>query len=212
MAISYVGMNAASGSTVNLPAFQAGDLAILLAYRHSSATAPDLPAAGWTNIATVSTTGNSGRISYRVLQAGDTSVTSTNQSFGQVIVLRGQKAAGPIGVNNTGAALVATVTVPALTVTDTGGAAWLVALAGQRSTGAGTDTNAKNVSGMTTRSGAVTNLGLHTKENNAANWSATAYDSATTNADRYCAAIVEVLVEPAASSRNYYDHFLGSAT
>jgi hypothetical protein len=162
MALSFVGLNAASAASVSLPAFQLGDLALVHTYRDGSNTAPSLPA-GWTNAASSGGANNSSRIGYRVLQSGDsTTGTWTNATEIAVMVLRGQDAADPIGTVANLAANSDQLQYWAVDLEDTSGLSWVVGFAGHRTA---TDVNTKAVSGMTTRSGAVGALGAHTAEN-----------------------------------------------
>ncbi len=172
--LSFVSASAISSSTITLPAFTAGNIAIAFAYRNGNTTPPSA-ASGWTTITSTSGANtNSRRISYRVLQSGDAALTFANATALQVIVLQGQSATNPVGASSSGGTNTTTMTLPALTVTNTGGQAWLLGFGGSK----GTTANQKSVSGMTTRSLSVGTLGLHTKENNTGNFSAVSYSSA----------------------------------
>jgi hypothetical protein len=162
MALSYVGGNGANQPTVTLPTFAAGDIAIVFAFNGGNNTPPTLPT-GWTNIASSGANSHSSRIGYRVLQTGDTSTgTWTTATHIQVMVLRGQRATSPIGVNigQGGAANTNTPIYTHFTLTSPG-SSWVAAFAGH---GQATDVNTKNITGWTTRSVSVTALGMHTKE------------------------------------------------
>lgn len=159
MALSYVGGDAASGSSVTLPSFVAGDIALTFAYRDGNNTPPTLHAS-WTNIASSGASNNSSRLGYRILQTGDTTTgTWTNATEIEVIVLRGQHDTTPIGAHSAGGASSNQISYAALTPTVTTGTSWVAGFAGHRSA---TDVNSKAVTGMTTRSGAITSLGVHT--------------------------------------------------
>ncbi len=169
MALSYVGYASAASASVALPAFTAGDLAIVFAYRDGSNTAPSLPG-GWTNRTSAGGTSNSFRVGYRVLQASDTTTSVwTNATEIQVLVLRGQHPTAPLGTDQlafNGSGTSITYTAP-LTLNVTDGSSWIVGLAGHRTA---TDVLSRTVTGMTTRSsgGAATSLGAHTEQ--AAAW------------------------------------------
>jgi Concanavalin A-like lectin/glucanases superfamily len=197
--ISYVGMNSAAASSVTLPVgWEVGDLAIAHAYRDGGSNTSPTAADGWTDIATSNGVNlNSRRIAYRILESGD---TTTGPNLGatqsQVIVLRGAHSTSPIGANSSGGGLTATPQLPALTVTDTSGTGWLIGFAGVRTDGTNS-ANAKDVSGMATRSGDTVNLGLHIKSGNTSNFSASNYSSAIDGTDvRWRSDTVEVLAAP----------------
>jgi hypothetical protein len=96
MAVSFVGYASAAGSSVTLPAFNAGDLALVFAFRDGSNTAPTL-GFGFTDVAGSGANSSSSRVGYRVLATGDTTTeTWTNATEIQVLVLRGQNSS-PIG-------------------------------------------------------------------------------------------------------------------
>ena len=103
-AITHVGSLSAAGSSISLPSgWQAGDLALVFAYRDTGSTAPGVPT-GFTSV-TSATGGSSGSyraalLAYRYLQAGDASFTSSNATDMQVMVLRGTAPSSPVGSFN----------------------------------------------------------------------------------------------------------------
>lgn len=163
MSLSYVGGTAAATSSVSLPTFAEGDIALCLAYRDGSNSPPGLPSSGWTGIAASGANNNSSRLGYRVLQGGETTTgTWANATEVQVVILRGQHSAAPIGANAPGGANNSNqLSYTGFTLSDTSGTSWIVGMAGH---GTATNVNSKAVSGMTTRSNGVTSLGAHTAE------------------------------------------------
>ena len=134
--INIVG-GAVGTNTATLPPFNAGDVAIVFAFRDGSATNPAVPGT-FTNI-TNTTDGTSCSVSagWRRLQGGDTTVgTWTNASRVSVLVVRGLLSSGtPVGAFAGGAGTTNTLTYPALgTFTDASGASRVARFAGHRST------------------------------------------------------------------------------
>lgn len=88
MVAAYVSSAVASASSVNLPVFVEGDVAIVVAL-NAPGTVPSLPA-GWTGISSATDGTNAARAGYRVLAASDTSTgTWTGADFIGVAVYRG---------------------------------------------------------------------------------------------------------------------------
>lgn len=167
MSLSFVGAADAAAATVNLPAFTAGDLAIVFAFRDGSTTAPTLPA-GWTGIDTGSTgsggTAGSHRTGYRVLVGGDTTTGAwTNATDIAVMIVRGQHASAPIDQSSAnGGATNQLAYAAASAFIDQGGDAWVLGFGASRTA---TDVSSKAVTGWTTRStGTNTAIGYHTHE------------------------------------------------
>jgi hypothetical protein len=163
MAISYISAAYAAAATVNLPTFQAGDLAVVFAYRNGSTAAPTVPTPTFTSlIADAGANTNARAIGYRILQAGDTTTgTWTNATAIEVIVLRAVNPTTPIGNRASGGTNTATMTLPAVSpLAITNGTSWVIGFGGSKSTNA----NGMTVTGMTARNGSVTALGLHTAE------------------------------------------------
>src|SRR5512133_3762205 len=95
MTISYVGAASAASNTVNLPTFQIGDFAIVIAGRDTAGSSPTVPS-GWTSYATITR----GVVGYRFLQAGDSSTdTWTNAEMIGVVIYRGVNTDYPIDSN-----------------------------------------------------------------------------------------------------------------
>ena len=192
MAIGKVGDAQAAATSVALPTpFDVGDLAVVFAYRNASTTPPTIPA-GWTEV--TKTTGadtNSRAIGYRVLEAGDTSTgTWTNATAITVIVLRGQKVSGPIGVKASGGTNTTTLTTPKLEGMAAGGSSWVVAFAGSKATNA----NARTLAETTDEGSSVTALNLATGRN-ISSWASRNYSATVGTAGNRTDA-VEVLAEP----------------
>jgi hypothetical protein len=132
MALSFVGATGGTASAGLPSGWQAGDLAIVFAYRDGSTTAPSLPT-GWTNIINGGANTNSQRVGYRILQSGDTGTgTWTNATTVICVVYRGQDAT-PIGASAQNGGSSTTVTYPALTLQRTDGSSWVLCAAGHRS-------------------------------------------------------------------------------
>lgn len=195
MALSFISRAAAAANTVALPAFQAGDLAVVFAYRNASTTAPTVPATFTSVIADAGANTNSRAIGTRVLQSGDTSIgTWTNATAVQVVVLRGQKVTSPVATRSSGGTNTTTLTSPALTVTNTGGTAWLLFFGGSKATNA----NSPTLPGTTTISTSGNSIGALCcayKSGNTANWSATNWSAAVGVAGNRMDTL-EILAEP----------------
>lgn len=116
MAITYVGAaSAAAANNVNLPTFQAGDVAIVVAARWDSTTAP-LAAPGWRTTTIGGGTLSSARVGIRVLQAGDTNTGSwLNAQKVGVAVYRGVDQRAPLDVSMSGVLTETATTNAALT-------------------------------------------------------------------------------------------------
>jgi uncharacterized repeat protein (TIGR02543 family) len=134
----FVGANSATGTTVAIPAHQAGDLIVIFAYNDASDDAPNMPS-GWTEIGTGSgSAGNSSSLGYRVATSSGTtsgSWTSANATILSVSVFRGQNIVSPIGANahnfNDNSS---TVTYPGLSLSVTDGTSWVLGFAGHDAT------------------------------------------------------------------------------
>lgn len=175
MAITKVGSADAATNVATLPAFTAGDLALVFAFRDGSTTPPSLPA-GWTDLGTGSTTSCSFRIGYRVLVGGDTTTgTWTNATEVEVLVVTGQEANDPIGAIVTNAAVSATPTWAALTLQEQGGSSWVALLGVHRSA---TNMNSVALTGTTNESPAQGAIADHTARG-VSSWAST---SKTVNA------------------------------
>lgn len=87
MAISFVAAASASANTVTLPAFQAGDLAIVFAYRSGNSGLPTVPA-GWTPYKSISSgLPAAGRLAYRWLVTGDTTTGVFTNSIRTLVAI-----------------------------------------------------------------------------------------------------------------------------
>jgi hypothetical protein len=149
MAISFIGQ--ATGTTsATLPAFNAGDFAIVFAFNAGSTTAPTTPT-GWTNIlAPAGANTCSMKLGFRILQTGDTTTgTWTNATLVVVHVYRGVTA---IGGSASASGASTTVSYPALTMQAAQGTSWVAGFAGHRSVDTALETPP---TGMTNRSDVV---------------------------------------------------------
>lgn len=132
MSISFIG-GAVGTTTATLPTHAAGDLLLAFAHRDGSTTAPSLPA-GWTGIGSGGANLNSSRLAYKVAaSSGETSGTWTNATGLLILVYRGTDTTTPIGGFTAGGASSLSVAYPAVTMTDTSGASWIVGVFGHRS-------------------------------------------------------------------------------
>jgi hypothetical protein len=188
MAITKIGAAFATANTANLPAFAAGDLAVVFAYRNNNATAPSLPA-GWTNINSLGSNTNSQRTGYRVLVGTDTTTgVWTNATHIEVIVLRGQSTNSPVGGQLSRGDNTTTLATPAVSLAHGDSTSWVVAFAGSKAT----DANTKTLAGTTDEASTVTALNLATGRG-VASWAQTNYSAAVNAAGNQLSA-VEVLV------------------
>jgi hypothetical protein len=192
MALSFVGYRSAIGSSVALPTFVTGDLALVAVYRDGSNTSPSI-ASGWTTLAAQGANSNSLRIGYRVLQTGDsTTGTWTNATEIQVIVLRGQLDTTPIGAAfGIASAASSLIQYAGLTYTAPS-TSWGIGFAGHRTA---TNVNSASVTGWTNRStGSTTpSVSCHT-DASPTNLDPTDFSVNTTAAWR--SYVVEVLAGP----------------
>ena len=90
MALTLVGSATVAGTTIAIPAHQAGDFIVIFAYRNGSNTLPGIPS-GWNDDATnASNTTNTGRVGSRVAtSSGTVSGTWTSATRLAVQVWRG---------------------------------------------------------------------------------------------------------------------------
>lgn len=130
MAISFIGQ-ATGTNTATMPAHAAGDLIVVFAYRDGSNTAPTL-ASGYTSWHTAGVNTNSCVVGYKIAASSSETVgTWTNATSTIVHVYRATGTISAGAAAGTGSTA-ATVTYPALTLQDAGGASWVVAFAGHR--------------------------------------------------------------------------------
>lgn len=171
MSISFVGIADAAGASATLPAFNAGDVAYVFAFRDGSTTAPTLPA-GWTLIDAAGANTCSYRAGYRVLVGGDTTTgTWTNATDLVCVVLRGVDVGVPFGTENTAGGASTSMNWPALgAFHDSTARAWVLCMGAHRTA---TDVSTVALAGTTNRSPATTTVAAHTKASTTT-WSATA--------------------------------------
>lgn len=152
MAITFIGANQVAGTSVSIPAHQAGDLILMFAYRSSSATAPSVPGGGtgpWTTVNSSGGNTNSAVVAYRIATGpGTTSGTWTNATHLHVSVYRGASQTNPIGTTAVTGAANSTIVVPGLTLQRSDGTSVVWNAHGHRSA----STNIAAPSGMTRRS------------------------------------------------------------
>lgn len=177
MAITKVGSADAAAASVALPAFTAGDLAIVFAFRDGSTTAPSLPS-GWSGLSSGSTTSCSWRTGFRVLVGGDTTTgTWTNATEVVVIVLSGYDTVDPFIFASSNNAVSATPNWPAVSLSEADGSSWVVLFGVHRSA---TDMNTVALTGTTNESPTNGAIALHTVRDTSTAWSST---SKTVNAN-----------------------------
>ena len=134
-AITHVGGQSASGSSISLPSgWQAGDLALVFAYRDASATVPTPPGT-FTSVTSASGGFISGYraavLAYRYLQAGDGSFAFNNATDVQVMVLRGTAPSSPVGSSNSNDATSGTLSYNSLS--GLAATSWVVGFGGNTS-------------------------------------------------------------------------------
>jgi hypothetical protein len=200
VAISYVG-GAAGTNSATLPSFQAGDLAVVFAFRDGSTTNPTVPA-GWTNISnTTDGTSCSASIGYRVLTPADTATgTWTNASRTVVVVYRGGRPWLSVGGGANGAGTTNTVAYTALTMSVADGTSWVVGLVGHRSVDTTIDSAA--ITGMTARTSGVdatAEAAAWDTNGGVSSWSTT-NQTITGTASGWVTRTVEILALPAQDS------------
>lgn len=123
---SATGSGLSAGNTsVTVPAHAAGDM--LIAFGAGQSGIPAVPA-GWTSIATVSSTaGRHGRAVYKIGSGNSETVTfasgsgSSGSSYSSVVVLRNVLGIGAVAVAQNNNAGSTTITLPALALQDTSG-------------------------------------------------------------------------------------------
>lgn len=169
MSISFVGAQGNAGTTVTIPAHEAGDLILLLAFRDGSTAPITTPAAGgtvpsWVSIAFVGLNFYSYNFRYAIATASNTtSGTWTSATEVLCLIYRGTKAIGSSGsangINNV-------ITYPARTLNRANGTSWVVGVAGHR--------NASNVeqapTGMTNRVATGTEIAGHDTNGPVSSW------------------------------------------
>ena len=128
--LAYKSSSAVAASTMTLPTHATGDLIVMVSIRNGSTTAPTLPAGvGWIEPAACTAGGNSTsyRVAYKVAtSASEAAGTWTNATHLIAHVYSGGTSVAACA--STSAASSTTVTYPALTMTDTDGSSWLMAV------------------------------------------------------------------------------------
>lgn len=133
MAQQYIGGTTGTNSCTLPAGWQAGDLAVVFAYRDGNTGAPTIPAT-FTSLLSAGANSNSAASASRVLQAGDSSFTFTNSTSVICLVYRG--VGGVIGIGNRtqGGTTGTNIVYPAVTLSNTSGSSWVIRFAGHRST------------------------------------------------------------------------------
>lgn len=170
MAISFVGAQGNTGTTVTIPTHQAGDLILLFAYKDGSATSIGTPTAGgtvpsWISINFGGSSLNSTNFRYAVATASNTtSGTWSTATEIFCLVYRGTKAIGAsAAANNT----TNVISYPELTLNRANGTSWVVGVAGHRSA-----TNVEQApTGMTNRVSSGTEAAGHDTDGTVSSWS-----------------------------------------
>lgn len=171
MAISYIGSESTDGTSVTIPAHQAGDLLLFNSFRDGSNSTPTKPA-DITQLDT-NTTNSAGALSgYKIAASGsETSGTWTNATEVSVMVFRGVDNTTPIGDHQPATGSSTTISFPALTMTVGDGTSWVAGMAYHRST----DTNmATTPTGMTLRlneQNGSDEVGLYDTNGGVSSWS-----------------------------------------
>jgi len=178
----FVGANSAATTSVSIPAHQAGDLIIIMAYRRST-TIPGLPA-GWTNITTSSADASAIRLAYKIAESGsETSGTWTNAQTTAVQVFRNHDG---IGAWDVGSGSGSTLNYPAVNFNVTNGSSWAAGFGGH--------SNATNVeqapTGMVNYTSAGTEIAAHNTNGGVSSWSSQNVTVNTSNG--WKTAVVEV--------------------
>lgn len=204
-ALSWQGAASAAATSVAIPTHAVGDIIVLFAFRNGSSAGVSAPAAGgtvptWISLQSPSTTGISGQGSYFVATATNhTTGTWTNATLVAVGVVRGQHPSSPIGGNNNNATGTATADCPgaAITLADSSGASFILALIG-----AGTPQVAFNTapSGWTRRTttnptpGSAPGICINTKDTTTSGAAVTQSNGGSATGD--ATMVVEIKVAP----------------
>ena len=174
MAISFQGANGGAGSSVAIPAHQAGDLLVVFCQAQSGGL-PTAPAAGGTVPTWTAQGGAGGSFSNcRIFTAVATSSSHTTGSFATTwsiiaAVVRGQKVSGPVGgLAYTGEGTGAAIPMPGVTLSKSDGSSLLLYFTGAGdSTGNQSGTWSAAPAGWTARydqNGYVTSCSVMTKD------------------------------------------------
>lgn len=197
MAISFVGV-AAGTNSATLPSFQAGDVAVVFAFRDGNVTNPTIPT-GWTNITNTSDgTSCSVSVGWRRLLATDTTTgTWTNASRVVVGVYRGcEPFITPVGGGANAAGTTNSVSYNTFTMTRGNGTSWVLGMVGHRSVD--TTIDSASITGLTARGGGVdATAEAHLWDSNGgvSSWS-TQTQTITGTASGWVTRMVELLAMP----------------
>jgi hypothetical protein len=197
--------NAAAGTSVTIPTHAVGQLIGLFVYRDGATATPTQPAAAgtvpnWVTPTNGNPTGantNSARVAYFVATATNhTSGTWTNATGMVAVVIDGADPYAPFGgLAISGSTGTNTASAPAVTQTDTSGAALLLEFYGHRTVTAWGTAPA----GYTRRASAATEVCLNTKDSSTTD-GAIAQPCTAANSGYRCAT-VEILAAPAAGAK-----------
>ena len=194
MAISYIGASGAEATSLTLPSHQRGDLIILAAYRHNSATPPTMPS-GWCLVSSGGGGTNSLLVACKLANtSSETSGTWTNATSLAAAVYRD---ATLLSVGTTvliGGSSSPSFNYPAITPDRSFGDTWYVGVAGHR----GNDSDVQIApAGMTNRLdliGAVSGeLVIHDTNGNVAAWNSTNVTNTVNTAIGYRSCVLELL-------------------
>lgn len=178
MALTHIGSAAVAGTSITIPAHNAGDIILIFPYKDGATSQPTVPAAGgsvptWVTIdAPVGSNLNVGG-SYRAIGTGSTTSGTWLGATGMAVsVWRGQHATPIGGHAGAGGAAANSTIAPALTQSDTSGLAALIHFIGHRTVTAW----GAAPSGYTQRASVATETIVLTKDS-------TSTDGAVTQAD-----------------------------
>lgn len=194
MAISYISNASAEATTLTMPTHVAGDLLLMAAYRHNSATAPTLPS-GWLLVSTGGGGTNSLLVAGKIASsASETSGTWTNATHLACAVYR---EATLLHIGTTalaGGVSSASINYPAISPDRSFGDTWYVGIGGHRANDS--DINLAPT-GMTNRLNLIgaTNgeLVIHDTNGAVSSWASTNVTNTVSTTTGYRTAVCEIV-------------------
>lgn len=171
MAISYIGSESTDGTSVAIPAHQAGDFLLFGSFRDGSNSTPTKPG-DITQLDTNVTNSAGALFGYKIAaSSGETSGTWSNATEVSVMVFRGVDQVNPVGDHKPGTGTSTTLSFTALTMAVGDGTSWAAAIGYHRSTNCDLSVTP---SGMTLRLNEQNNadeVGLYDTNGGVASWS-----------------------------------------